>query len=42
MLPKVGGIYVQMEDEISSMAALLGASVAGKKHILPPAAPAFP
>ena len=31
MLPKVGGIYVQMEDEISSMAALLGASVAGKK-----------
>lgn len=31
MLPKIGGIYVQMEDEISSMAALLGASVAGKK-----------
>lgn len=31
MLPRVGGIYVQMEDEISSMAALLGASVAGKK-----------
>lgn len=30
-LPKVGGLYVQMEDEISSMAALLGASVAGKK-----------
>lgn len=31
ILPKVGGMYVQMEDEISSMAALLGASVAGKK-----------
>lgn len=31
ILPKVGGLYVQMEDEISSMAALLGASVAGKK-----------
>lgn len=31
MLPKVGGLYVQMEDEISSMAALLGASAAGKK-----------
>lgn len=31
MLPKAGGLYVQMEDEISSMAALLGASVAGKK-----------
>lgn len=31
MLPKAGGLYVQMEDEISSMAALLGASAAGKK-----------
>lgn len=31
MLPTVGGLYVQMEDEISSIAALLGASVAGKK-----------
>ena len=31
MLPKKGGLYVQMEDEISSIAALLGASVAGKK-----------
>ncbi|MCH3950373.1 MAG: 2-oxoacid:acceptor oxidoreductase subunit alpha [Acidaminococcus sp.] len=30
-LPKHGGIYIQMEDEISSMAALLGASLAGKK-----------
>lgn len=30
-LPCVGGMFVQMEDEISSMAALLGASVAGKK-----------
>ena len=30
-LPKYGGIYIQMEDEISSMAALLGASLAGKK-----------
>ncbi|MGN0984480.1 MAG: 2-oxoacid:acceptor oxidoreductase subunit alpha, partial [Gemmiger sp.] len=31
VLPRVGGLYVQMEDEISSMAALLGASAAGKK-----------
>lgn len=30
-LPQYGGIYIQMEDEISSMAALLGASLAGKK-----------
>ncbi len=30
-LPQVGGLYVQMEDEIGSMAALIGASCAGKK-----------
>jgi 2-oxoglutarate ferredoxin oxidoreductase subunit alpha len=30
-LPEVGGIYIQMEDEIASMAALLGASCAGAK-----------
>ena len=30
-LPQVGGIYIQMEDEISSMAAIIGASCSGKK-----------
>lgn len=30
-LPQVGGIYVQMEDEISSIAAIIGASAAGRK-----------
>ncbi len=30
-LPQVGGIYIQMEDEIASMAALLGGSWGGKK-----------
>lgn len=30
-LPQVGGLYVQMEDEIGSMAALIGASCSGKK-----------
>ncbi len=30
-LPQVGGIYVQMEDEIGSMAAIIGASTAGAK-----------
>jgi len=30
-LPEVGGLYVQMEDEIGSIAALIGASCAGKK-----------
>lgn len=30
-LPQVGGLYVQMEDELGSMAALVGASCSGKK-----------
>jgi len=32
-LPKVGGKFMQMEDEIGAMAALLGASLAGKKAL---------
>lgn len=30
-LPQVGGLYVQMEDEIGSLAALIGAACSGKK-----------
>jgi 2-oxoglutarate ferredoxin oxidoreductase subunit alpha len=30
-LPQIGGVFVQMEDEISSIAAIIGASTAGKK-----------
>ena len=30
-LPQVGGLYVQMEDELGSMAALIGAWCSGKK-----------
>ena len=30
-LPKIGGAFVQMEDEISAMAAIIGASLVGKK-----------
>jgi 2-oxoglutarate/2-oxoacid ferredoxin oxidoreductase subunit alpha len=30
-LPEVGGVFVQMEDEIGSLAACIGASVAGAK-----------
>ncbi len=30
-LPKVGGKFIQMEDEIGSMAAVIGASLAGEK-----------
>ncbi len=30
-LPEVGGVFIQMEDELGSMAAILGASAAGKR-----------
>jgi len=30
-LPRVGGIYIQMEDEIGSIGAIIGASMAGAK-----------
>ena len=30
-LPQVGGVYIQMEDELASMNAVLGASWAGVK-----------
>lgn len=32
-LPKIGGKFVQMEDEIGAMAAILGASLAGSKTL---------
>jgi 2-oxoglutarate ferredoxin oxidoreductase subunit alpha len=32
-LPQVGGVFIQMEDEIASIAALLGAAWAGKKSM---------
>ena len=31
LLPKFGGTFIQMEDEIASMGVVLGASLAGKK-----------
>jgi len=30
-MPQVGGVYIQMEDELASMAAIIGASCAGVK-----------
>ena len=30
-LPQVGGLYVQMEDELGSIAAVIGASSSGEK-----------
>ena len=29
--PFIGGIFIQMEDELASIASVLGASLAGKK-----------
>ncbi len=40
-LPRHGGIYIQMEDELSSMAALPGASLAGKKAFTATSGPGF-
>ena len=33
-LPEVGGVFIQMEDEIASMAAVIGASLGGLSSIL--------
>jgi 2-oxoglutarate ferredoxin oxidoreductase subunit alpha len=40
-LPKVGGIYIQMEDELASMNAILGASWAGQKSMTSTSGPGF-
>ncbi|MDM7998602.1 MAG: 2-oxoacid:acceptor oxidoreductase subunit alpha [Dehalococcoidia bacterium] len=40
-LPPIGGVYVQMEDEIASMNAILGASWAGAKAMTATSGPGF-
>jgi 2-oxoglutarate/2-oxoacid ferredoxin oxidoreductase subunit alpha len=40
-LPQVGGVYIQMEDEIASMAAILGASWGGVKSMTSTSGPGF-
>ena len=40
-LPEVGGVYIQMEDEIASMAAILGASWGGMKSMTSTSGPGF-
>jgi 2-oxoglutarate/2-oxoacid ferredoxin oxidoreductase subunit alpha len=40
-LPEVGGIYIQMEDELASMAAILGASWGGVKAMTSTSGPGF-
>ena len=39
--PMVGGIFIQMEDELASMAAILGASWAGVKSMTVTSGPGF-
>jgi len=41
LLPKVGGVYMQMEDEISSIASVIGSSWAGKKSMTATSGPGF-
>ncbi len=40
-LPQVGGVFIQMEDEIASMNAILGASWAGVKAMTSTSGPGF-
>jgi 2-oxoglutarate ferredoxin oxidoreductase subunit alpha len=40
-LPKIGGKFIQMEDEIASMAAIIGASAAGLKSMTATSGPGY-
>lgn len=40
-LPKIGGRFIQMEDEIASMGAVIGASLAGVKAMTATSGPGF-
>ena len=40
-LPKVGGVFIQMEDEIASMGAVIGASMGGAKAMTATSGPGF-
>jgi len=40
-LPKIGGKFIQMEDEIASMGAIIGASLAGAKAMTATSGPGF-
>ncbi|HDK27966.1 MAG TPA: 2-oxoacid:acceptor oxidoreductase subunit alpha, partial [Candidatus Atribacteria bacterium] len=41
LLPQIRGKFLQMEDEISSMAAVIGASIAGLKSMTATSGPGF-
>lgn len=40
-LPDVGGVFIQMEDEIAGMAAVIGASIGGMRAITATSGPGF-
>ncbi|MGD2058856.1 MAG: 2-oxoacid:acceptor oxidoreductase subunit alpha [Anaerolineales bacterium] len=40
-LPQVGGVFIQMEDEMGSIAAVLGASAAGSRAMTATSGPGF-
>ncbi len=40
-LPKIGGTFIQMEDEIAGMGAIVGASLAGVKSMTATSGPGF-
>lgn len=40
-LPKIGGAFIQMEDEIASMGAVIGGSLTGKKCLTATSGPGF-
>ncbi|MEO0108488.1 MAG: 2-oxoacid:acceptor oxidoreductase subunit alpha, partial [candidate division WOR-3 bacterium] len=41
VLPQRGGVFIQMEDEIASICAMLGASAAGRKAMTATSGPGF-
>src|SRR5208337_2171480 len=40
-LPEVGGVFIQMEDEIASISAVIGAAWAGAKAMTATSGPGF-
>ncbi len=40
-LPETGGVFIQMEDEIASLGAVIGASLAGSKSMTATSGPGF-
>ncbi|MBI4279131.1 MAG: 2-oxoacid:acceptor oxidoreductase subunit alpha [Armatimonadetes bacterium] len=41
LLPRMGGVFIQMEDEIASLAAVIGASLGGMKAMTATSGPGF-